>query len=171
MGLSLMRLLAEFPELKLHAAVASQGSAVLGRDSGELAGVAPSGIPLTADLKTALKDASLAIDFSTESTSRRLVAMCAESGTALLIGTTGLGSDLPALIGKAAGRIPLLVAANTSVGAAVLEDLVRRAAATLGMEFTVRCTIGITVTSGTHLPARRSRSGQPFWMRAGPKGP
>jgi len=138
MGLSLLRLLPQFPQLRLHGAVVGSESHALGRDAGELAGLAHTGITTTADLEGALRGAALALDFSTAAAAPRQVPICAAAGVPLLLGTTGLGPDMPAIIARASERIPLLVAANTSVGAAVLQDLVRRAAAALGAGFDIR---------------------------------
>jgi 4-hydroxy-tetrahydrodipicolinate reductase len=135
MGQSLLRLLPQFPELRLQAAVVGRESLSLGRDSGELAGTARSGVLASADLEGALQGAALALDFSAAAAAARQLALCAAAGVPLLLGTTGLGAEMPPLIAQAAKRIPLLVAANTSLGAAVLQDLVRRAAAALGAGF------------------------------------
>ncbi len=137
MGLSLLRELARCPQLRLQAAVTGQDSPHLGRDAGELAGLAPMGLSVRADLESALAGAALALDFSTALAAPRHIAHCAAAGVPLLLGTTGLGPDLPAVIARASERIPLLVASNTSLGAAVLQDLVRRAAAALGTGFDV----------------------------------
>ncbi len=137
MGLSLLRELPQFPQLQLHAAVVAQDSPSLGRDAGELAGLARTGRAMSADLEGALKGAALALDFSTALAAPRHLAHCSAGGVPLLLGTTGLGPDLPALIARASERVPVLVAANTSLGAAVLQDLVRRAAAALGAGFDI----------------------------------
>jgi 4-hydroxy-tetrahydrodipicolinate reductase len=50
----------------------------------------------------------------------------------LLIGTTGLTDEHEALIAEAAEIIPILRAPNTSLGVALLADLVERAARVLG---------------------------------------
>jgi len=138
MGLGLLRLLPGFPQFRRHAAVVGPQSASLGRDAGELAGLPRAGVALSADLDSALKDATLVLDFSTADAARGRVQSCAAAGVPLLLGTTGLGPGLPAIIERASQRIPLLVAANTSLGAAVLEQLVRRAAAALGAGYDVQ---------------------------------
>ena len=138
MGTSLLRLLPQFPGLRLHAALAAPGSTSLGRDSGELAGTAPNGVPVSAELELALRGAGLALDFSSAVASAAHVRACAAAGVPLLLGTTGLGAEMPAILERAAARIPLLVTANTSLGMAVLQDLVRQAAAVLGAEFDIQ---------------------------------
>ncbi len=138
MGRQLLRFLPEFPELRLHAALAGPKSHSLGRDSGELAGVGRNGVPVIADLQGALSGAALALDFSTASAALSHVRLCAAAGVPLLLGTTGLAEPRAPVLAQAAERIPLLVAANTSLGALVLQDLVRRAAAQLGAAFEIQ---------------------------------
>lgn len=138
MGVSLVRLLPEFPGLALHGAIAPAGSASIGRDSGEWAGVAPNRVMITADLPGALRGAGLALDFSDAAASAAQVRACAEAAVPLLLGTTGLGPEMPAILAQAAQRVPLLVAANTSRGVALLLELVRRAAGVLGADFDIQ---------------------------------
>ena len=137
MGRSLLQQLPRFPALRLHGAVVSPGSDLLGRDSGEFAGLAPTGVPFTAPLAAALPAAAIALDFSTAASAAERIQLCAAAGVPLLLGTTGLGPGVPAALTGAARRIPVLVAANTSLGAAVLIDLVRHAASALGAPFDV----------------------------------
>jgi 4-hydroxy-tetrahydrodipicolinate reductase len=138
MGTSLVRVLGEFPQLQLHAALGSAGSAALGRDSGELAGAAPNGVPVSTGLEAGLRGAHLALDFSTAAGAAATVRACAGAQVPLLLGTTGLGPEVAAALQDAARRIPLMVAANTSLGVALLLDLVRQAAGTLGADFDIQ---------------------------------
>jgi 4-hydroxy-tetrahydrodipicolinate reductase len=73
----------------------------------------------------------VAIDFSLAEAFDPILALCVERGAALVTGTTGLGDAQRAAIAAAAGRIPVLWAANFSLGVAVLSELVERAAAAL----------------------------------------
>jgi len=138
MGMSLLRLLPEFPALRLQAAVAAAGSSAVGRDSGELAGTTPNAVLVTADPGAALQGAGLAIDFSTAAAAPGNIRACVAARVPLLIGTTGLGPDVRTLIAEAARSIPVMAAANTSVAVAVLHDLVRTAAARLGRSFDIQ---------------------------------
>lgn len=137
MGRCLIQQLPRFPAFRLHAAVASAGSGLLGRDSGEVAGGPPTGVPITGRLEAALAGAALAVDFSTAAAAAERIQLCAAAGVPLLLGTTGLAPGVSADLAAAARRIPVLVAANTSLGAAVLIDLVRQATAALGASFDV----------------------------------
>jgi 4-hydroxy-tetrahydrodipicolinate reductase len=56
---------------------------------------------------------------------------------ALMIGTTGLDQATQARIDQAAGKIPVLVSANTSVALNVLAELVRLASRSLPLEYDI----------------------------------
>lgn len=131
MGRSLIRLLPEFESLRLSAAIVGAGSVALGRDAGELAGRSPLDVFVSSDLKSVLAGAQLVIDFSHPAVTASNLATCVAAGVPLLIGTTGIAESLHSEFAAAAGRIPLLVAANTSRGLNVLLELARRAAAAL----------------------------------------
>lgn len=118
MGQALLRLLPEFPGLRLAAAVSSrpQADTLLG---------APW---LTADRLAHAPAFDVAIDFSLPPAFPGIVAVCVARGAALVSGTTGLDDDARARMLEAAARVPVLWAANFSLGVAVLADLVARAA-------------------------------------------
>ena len=137
MGRQLVLLIGSTPELRLHAACASADSAQLGTDSGRLAAGADNGVPVRPDLPGALRDAQLLIDFSAAACSAAHVAAARAARVPLLLGTTGWNADVEALLDDAARDIPVLQAANTSVGVAVLADLVQRASAALGTGFDI----------------------------------
>jgi 4-hydroxy-tetrahydrodipicolinate reductase len=138
MGRALVRAAGEIPGVRVAAAVASAASASLGRDAGELAGGEPMGIEVTGDLTAALAAADVAIDFSQPHATSANIAACRASRTPLLIGTTGFAAELTeAELDAAAREIPLLIAPNTSLGVALLLELVRRSARALGPEFDI----------------------------------
>jgi 4-hydroxy-tetrahydrodipicolinate reductase len=74
------------------------------------------------------------VDFSAPDALRQSLDRAVSAGVPLLIGTTGLIEEHDALIGEAAKNIPILRAPNTSIGVALLADLVERAARVLGPE-------------------------------------
>lgn len=71
------------------------------------------------------------VDFSSPRGFDAALAHCEEHGVALASGTTGLDAAQRARIGAAAAKIPVLHAANFSLGIAVLAHLLRDAAAAL----------------------------------------
>ena len=124
MGTQMLRLLPEFPSLKLVGAVASERSAAAGKHAA---------VPVTisAALPPLLEGADLVIDFSSASAAAAHVAACSGARVALLLGTSGLPPELEAPLAAAAELIPLLVAPNTSPGVTLLLELVRQAAQAL----------------------------------------
>jgi 4-hydroxy-tetrahydrodipicolinate reductase len=121
MGQTLLRLAAEREELIIAAAVSppSADTALLGQPFHPLENI--DGAP----------QFDVAIDFSLPAGVYALVALCEARGAAIVSGTTGLSSQQRAALHSASARIPVLWAANFSLGVAVLEDLVERAAAAL----------------------------------------
>src|SRR5690606_29820175 len=73
----------------------------------------------------------VAVDFSLPEGFDRLLAACRQRGAALVSGTTGLSGSQRDALADAASVLPVLWAANFSLGVAVLEELVERAAAAL----------------------------------------
>jgi 4-hydroxy-tetrahydrodipicolinate reductase len=138
MGQALVRAAGERPGLRITGAVASAGSASIGRDAGALAGLEPLGVTVSSDLPAALAAADVAIDFSQPHATRANIAACRAARKPLLIGTTGFAAEVSeAELDAAARDIPLLIAPNTSLGVALLTDLVRRAALALPAEFDI----------------------------------
>jgi len=130
MGQSLVRALAGAPGLKLSAAVASAASPWLGKDAAQSG--TPTGVPIGADAAAALQGAAVAVDFSLPQSVAAHALACAAAGVPLLVGATGLDPATQEALRTAAGRIPLLIAPNTSVGVNVMERLVAIAARSLG---------------------------------------
>jgi 4-hydroxy-tetrahydrodipicolinate reductase len=142
MGQCLLRGIAESaggPEpLELVGALAAPGVAELGRDAGEAAGLGRHfGVQVTADRSVALAGAEIAIDFTNVAATLDNVAACVARGCALMLGTTGLETVHHAALDAAAGRIPLVQAANTSLGVNLLATLVERAAAALPADYDI----------------------------------
>ncbi len=137
MGQALLRAAPGFPQLLITGAVASSASLALGRDAGEVAGLAPTNLTVTSDLKRALADADVALDFSHAAATAANVAACRAARKPLLIGTTGLDAALEPAIAAAAGEIALMLAPNTSIAVALLTELVRQSAAALPATFDI----------------------------------
>jgi len=137
MGEALLRAAPAFPRLNITAAVASPASPRLGRDAGEVAGVGCLHLPITSDLPRALAEADVAIDFSSAAATRANLAACRAARKPLLICTTGFAAELDGSFAAAARDIPLLIAANTSLGVTLLLELVRIAARALPPGFDI----------------------------------
>jgi 4-hydroxy-tetrahydrodipicolinate reductase len=137
MGQALLCAAPGFPQLIITGAVASAASLALGRDTGELTGSGRANLRVTSDLPAALAQADVAVDFSSAEATAATLAACRAARKPLLIGTTGFPGALESQLDAAAGDIPLLVAANTSLGAALLAALTRIAAKSLPQSFDI----------------------------------
>jgi 4-hydroxy-tetrahydrodipicolinate reductase len=82
-------------------------------------------------------DGDALIDFSAPDALQSSLDRAVAAGIPILIGTTGLGADADKLIARAAEKVAVLRAANTSLGVAVLSDLVERAAQALGPDWDI----------------------------------
>jgi len=77
------------------------------------------------------------VDFSAADALGASLDKAVAAGIPILVGTTGLGEDADKRIAEAAKSVAVLRAANTSVGVAVLSDLVERAAKALGPDWDI----------------------------------
>jgi 4-hydroxy-tetrahydrodipicolinate reductase len=154
MGQALLQAVAGFPALTFTAAIVSRDSKLLG------SAVPGGALHYRADLAAALGEAQVAIDFSSAAATPHNLSACRSAGTPLLIGTTGFAPALEAEFAAAARDIPLLVAANTSLGVTVLAELLRVAAAALPGEFAV------SITETHHAGKRDAPSGTALALAA-----
>lgn len=122
MGQSLLRLARERNDLQVVAAVSRSKPAQRVMD----------GVPHFALSELhGVPAFDVAVDFSLPAGFEATLALCVERGVALVSGTTGLETAQREALEAAAARIPVLSAANFSLGVAVLGDLVERAARAL----------------------------------------
>jgi 4-hydroxy-tetrahydrodipicolinate reductase len=137
MGQALVRALGETGSagLRLTGAIASAGSRRLGQDAA--AEGAPTGVTVTSDVAVALEGAAVAVDFSLAGCVASNALACAQAGVPLLVCATGFDEGTRAQLAQAAAVIPILIAPNTSVGVAVVADLVARATRALGTDYDV----------------------------------
>jgi 4-hydroxy-tetrahydrodipicolinate reductase len=137
MGRALTRTVAETQGAVVVAAIEREGSELLGKDAGELAGTGPLGVPVTDDPLTAFARADGVLDFTTPAASLWFAELAAQARIVHVIGTTGWaeGEDEPL---KAAARHARIVkSGNMSLGVNLLASLVRQAAAALDADFDI----------------------------------
>src|SRR6202044_3286037 len=131
MGQCLVRALREPAcALQLGGALASGASKHLGQDAA-LEGPA-TGVRITAEPRAALGDVAVAVDFSLAQGIAGHAEACLERRVALLVGATGFDAATRSQLEGAARTIPVLIAPNTSIGVAVMTQLLEVAARALG---------------------------------------
>lgn len=140
MGRAVTRVVASSPDAALVAAITEPGHPDIGRDAGELAGIARLGIPIRSDAADAMPGADIAIDFTLPAALAGNLAACRAVRAGMVIGTTGLDSGHMQLIQKTSGEIPILYGRNLSIGVNVFTELARLAARYLGAGWEVEIT-------------------------------
>lgn len=106
----------------------AEGHPDLDRDLAELAGHAAAGVALTSDPRALFEASDAVIDFTVPAATAAHAALAAETGTRLVIGTTGLEVQHQDAIERAAEKTAVVQSANFSVGVNVLLGLVEQAA-------------------------------------------
>ena len=104
MGRTLIKAIAETKGLALAGAVEGPGSAVIGRDSGELAGLGQNGIAVVADPAPLMAQADGLVDFTVPAATVALAELTARTGLVHIIGTTGLSGENEKLVAEAGKR-------------------------------------------------------------------
>lgn len=137
MGRAVLRETARNPRTDIAAGVERADNPSIGSDLGALFGAPPIGIVVGADLLQALAGADALIVFSTPSAAIEHVRFAAESGVALVVGTTGFSTDQEEAIATAARSIPIVKTSNFSLGVALLSSLVEEAARRLSDDFDI----------------------------------
>jgi 4-hydroxy-tetrahydrodipicolinate reductase len=140
MGQAVLACIAEADDLAVVGAVTETSDPALGTDVGLGTGTPIAEVLLTDDRAQALHDAHVAVDFTLPSATIANVSACVESGTALVVGTTGLDERHHEAMREAGRDIPLVYARNMSVAMNVFMDVVSRATKALGPDYDVEIT-------------------------------
>jgi 4-hydroxy-tetrahydrodipicolinate reductase len=137
MGRTLIHAIAASKGVALAAAVDAPGSAAIGRDAGELAGLGNNGVQVASNVEPLLAGADGLLDFTIPTASVALAELTARRGMVHVIGTTGLSGEDENLIAQAGRRAVIVKSGNMSIGVNLLAALVKRVAQTLDDEFDV----------------------------------
>jgi 4-hydroxy-tetrahydrodipicolinate reductase len=137
MGRTLIKAIAETKGLALAGAVDAPGSAVIGRDAGELAGLGNNGVAVGADAAPLLANADGLIDFTIPAATLALAELAARHGKVHVIGTTGLSGENEKLVAEAAKKAVIVKSGNFSMGVNLIAALTKRVAKTLDDSFDI----------------------------------
>ncbi len=131
MGRMLIQAAQENSDVSVAAAVEHPESSLLGADAGEVAGVGHINVPIVASLDQC-SDFDVLIDFTRPEPSLLALEFCKSTGSSMVIGTTGFSDDDKKRINEASNHIPIVMAANYSVGVNLSLKLLALTARTLG---------------------------------------
>ena len=137
MGQALTRAVMATPGCVLAAALETKGSPAIGRDAGEVAGLAPLGIAITADPLPVFAGVDGVLDFTVPAATVAFAALAAQARIVQVIGTTGLSEDDLAKLDAAARHATIIKAGNMSLGVNLLAGLTARVAQILDAEFDI----------------------------------
>ena len=136
MGRMLIEAVLASPGDSLSGALEHTASPALGEDAAAFLG-RPCGVAITADLAQGLAGADVLIDFTRPAGTQRHLAACRAAGVRMVIGTTGFDDAGKSAIADAARDIPIVFAANMSVGVNVTLKLLEMAARALATGYDV----------------------------------
>jgi len=112
MGRRLIALGHEDDGMEIAAALESAECPLLGQDAGNVAGVGPIGVSLSAELTT---EVDTVIDFSVPEGAARIVRVCRDKKLPLVMATTALDESTQQQLQDAAAEIPVVWAPNMSL--------------------------------------------------------
>lgn len=128
MGRVLIEAVSQHPIVELGFACVRASSDLLGVDAGAMAGVLKQNVTLQV-FDTKLADqADVIVDFTLPSALEDNLNIAMSTSTPIVIGTTGLNASQLALIDSASKHIPVVFAANYSVGVNLMLNLVKTTA-------------------------------------------
>jgi len=133
MGQSLMSEVLASDSMTLSGAVARPGAPGLREDVGPLVGQRSVGITLSDELLPGRND--VVVDFSLPEATEAYLARCVERRVPLVLGTTGLSEQTQLRLIEASREIPIVAAANYSVGVTLMIHLAGATAKALGTDW------------------------------------
>ena len=132
MGLCLLKAALAAENAELTVAVSRPESLAIGKDAGELAGVAAAGITVGDDLAALTDRFDVLIDFTRPDASMNYIDICRQAGKKVVIGTTGYNEAQKAAIAETAQDVPIVIAPNFSVGVNLSLKLLEMTAKVMG---------------------------------------
>ena len=137
MGLMLVNAVLEAEGCAVAGGTERPGSDAVGRDLGELVGRGTLDCMVEDDPKRLFELSDAVIDFTAPAATALHASLAAETRTALVVGTTGLGAEEEARLKAAATRTAIVYAPNYSVGVNLLLALTEQAASILGDDYDI----------------------------------
>ncbi len=140
MGKTLIEAVQQQQGAGLTAAIDRPDSSLVGADAGEPAALGRIGVPLSGDLDRVVDEFDVLIDFTHPTVTLKNLAFCRKHHKAMIIGTTGFSVEEKQLLAEAGKDIPIVFAANFSVGVNLCLKLLDTAARVLGDDVDIEIT-------------------------------
>ena len=140
MGGRIVALARDAADLQVVGAFERPGHPALGRDAGEVAGVGHLGVPIAADPAPLLAAGRVLVEFTAPEPSVEHLRLAAARGAGAVVGTTGFLPPQIEEIHRLAGRIPILLSPNMSVGVNLAFRVLALMAKALGDDYDIEIT-------------------------------
>ncbi|MFV0296819.1 MAG: 4-hydroxy-tetrahydrodipicolinate reductase [Hyphomicrobiaceae bacterium] len=137
MGRELVRTVHAAQGCVVAGAIEPAGSAAIGQDVGELAGVGRLGVPVTDDPLEIVARVDGILDFTAPKASVEFAGLAANARIVHVMGTTGLSEADEAAVKAAARHATIVKAGNMSLGVNLLVALTRKVAQALDEDFDI----------------------------------
>ena len=138
------RLLLEFiynsADITLSLAIVAKKEGLEGKDASQLIGKGKMGVLFASEIDLKEKKSDVIIDFSHPIATQSCLVACKDANVPLVIGTTGHSTEQQQAIISTAQSIPILQAANMSLGVNLCLGLVKQAVAKLDESYDVEIT-------------------------------
>jgi 4-hydroxy-tetrahydrodipicolinate reductase len=135
MGSRIIHMINETPSISLFRAVERPDHPSVGKDIGEVIGLGKMNIPLEGGLKKAAGD--VIINFTNPKSSIESLEFAKETGSAIVIGTTGLSQEQVERIKDLTKSVRCVFSPNMSVGVNVMFKVVQEVAQVLGPDYDI----------------------------------
>lgn len=123
--------------IELVAAVEGKGHSVVDKDVGETLGQSKMGVTIVDNLEKVVNDGDVLIDFTHHEATVMNMALAADQGKAMVIGTTGFSAGELQVIHELSRKIPCVLAPNMSVGVNVMFKVLKDVAKILGNDYDI----------------------------------
>ncbi|MEG6508044.1 4-hydroxy-tetrahydrodipicolinate reductase [Methyloligella sp. 2.7D] len=137
MGQALTRAVAETPGCVVAGGTETEGSPLVGKDIGEVAGIEPLGVTITDNPVPLFAEVQAVLDFTSPQASVEFAGLAAQARIVHVIGTTGFTDDQLAALETAARHATIIRAGNMSMGVNLLASLTAKVAAALDDSFDI----------------------------------
>ena len=137
MGRMLSATVLETVGAELAGGTEQPGNPSIGEDLGTLVGTQRLDVPVGDDPRALFTAMDAVIDFTIPTATIAHAHLAQESGTALVVGTTGLSDADMAVLAEAGNRTAVVHAGNMSLGVNLLVGLVELVAGTLGPDYDI----------------------------------
>lgn len=132
MGQRVGHMVAAHSGLEYTAAFEAAGNPAVGRDIGEIVFGEKNGVIVGEGLESVIDQGDVIIDFTFHKATMEFARIAAKTGTAMVVGTTGLSADELAELTELSRAFPCVQAPNMSICVNVLFKLAKKTAAILG---------------------------------------